>query len=572
MAEWLKAAASKAAIPGNRYRGFKSHPLRQKIMVIQTLKTIRANLLSGLTVGLVSVPICISLAVASGATPVMGIITATWAGFVAALTGSSNFNITGPTGALAGLLSAYAMHFGIDCLPMLAILSGIIVYACYQLRFERYLMFIPSSALHGFILGIAGIIFINQLDSLLGLPAPVKAPNLAAKLFATLHQINLAYLPAVAVFSAFFIGLMLFAFFLPRLPGAIALTPVGIIVGYCSSTGIIPWSLQTLSTRYGQINASIIQVPVFQFRFAYLIPAFCIAGISIIETLVSARIADTMTKTKHNKRQEMLGLSLSNIVTGFVGGIPSTAALARTALNIRSGSTSKYSGAIAGISVGLISCFVLPFFSYLPLAVIAAILVFVAFRMLETEHFIHLYKHDKKHFALALIVATVTIYDDPIVGILFGAVMAMLILMEKFSRGEHEILLQSLAKQQKTDTNQPISDTLVYSIKGPLAYINAQAHRKHLDNIPANITNIVIDIHDMHFIDADGTQALMESIQGLQSKNLTTVLVGPSPRITHFLEDTKTFKSLQQNGLVCKTLNDAYFLVHKASPEKNVII
>ncbi len=542
-------------------------------MLIPYLKIIRANLLSGITVGLVSVPVCISLAVASGATPVMGIITATWAGFVAALAGGSNFNITGPTGALAGLLSTYAMHFGIDCLPMLAILSGIIIYGCYQLRFERYLMFIPSSALHGFILGIAGIIFINQIDSALGLAAPVSAPNLGAKLFATLHYIHLLYPPALFIFTVFFLGLMAFSLWLPRLPGAIVLTPIGIIVGYCSSTGLLPWSIQTLSTRYGAINATILEIPVFQFRFAYLIPAFCIAAISIIETLISARIADTTTKTKHDKRQEILGLSLSNIVTGFVGGIPSTASLARTALNISSGSTSKFSGAIAGICVGLISSLVLPFFSYLPMPVIAALLVFVAFRMLQVEHFARIYKHDKKHFALALIVAIITIYDDPIVGILFGALMAMLILMEKFSRGDHEILLQSLETQDTAPAGTPaVSDTLVYSIKGPLAYINAQAHSKHLDNIPANITSIIIDIHDMHFIDADGTQALMDIIQILQTKNLIIILVGPSPRIAHFLEDTKTYATMQKNGFVCQTLNDAYFRVHRAIPEKNVIV
>ncbi|MBM3893657.1 SulP family inorganic anion transporter [Candidatus Dependentiae bacterium] len=530
-------------------------------MIKSELNQIRANLLSGITVGLVSVPICISLAVASGATPVMGIITAIWAGFVASLAGGSDFNITGPTGALAGLLSAYSIHFGIDCLPMLAILSGIIIYGCYQLHLERYLMFIPSSALYGFILGIAGMIIINQLESALGLMGPIKAPNLVAKAFTIFHLLPSTHLPALSLFAAFFAGLMFFAFKFPRLPGSIVLAPVGILIGYCCSTGLLPWSLQTLSSKYGTIDVTVFQVPVFQFRFAYLMPAFCIAVISILETLVSARIADGMTKTKHDKRQEMLGLSLSNIITGFAGGMPATAALARTALNIRSGCSSKFSGAIASICIGLISCLVLPYFAFLPLPVIAAILMFVSFRMLQMEHFTHLYKHDKKHFALALVVAFVTIYDDPVVGILLGAVMAMLILMEKFSQGDHEIMVQSLREQSS-------NDTMVYSIKGPLAYINARAHRKHLDNIPPSITNVVIDIHGMHFIDADGAEALVEIIQSLQMKNITTVLVDPSPRIVHFLEDSQTYKAMQKHGFICATLNDAYFRVYRNAPEK----
>jgi SulP family sulfate permease len=531
-------------------------------MLANIFKNIRTNFLPGLTVGLVSLPIAISLAVASDTTPVTGIITAIIAGFIGSLAGSSHYNVTGPAGALVGLLATYAHIFGMSSLPMLAILSGIIIYACYHLRIERYLMFIPGSALHGFILGIATMIIINQMNSALGLTITTKSPNLVAQAMVTLNHIPEAYAPAFILFCLFFAGLMFFALFTRRIPGSIILAPVGILIGYYTTAGVLPWHFQTLGSKYGIIDMASLSLPIFQFRFAYLIPAFSIAAISMLEILISAKIADGLTKTKHDKRKELLGLSLANILTGFVGGMPATAALARTALNIRSGCTHKVSGIISSLTVGLISFAILPYFSYLPLPVIAAILVFVSFRMLEMESFLRLYRRDKKHFVLALVVAFITVYEDPVVGILFGAVMAMLIFMEKFSRGAHE-------KQVLHPHEQPIkrAETMVYAIKGPLAYINAQAHSGHLGQTPTNVKTVVIDIHNVDFIDADGIEALTDSIQQLQEKHHVIILTGVTPLTELFLAETNTYRTLKHNGLVYPSLHDAYIALH-SSPEK----
>jgi SulP family sulfate permease len=522
------------------------------------------NIISGLTVGLVSLPIAISLAVASGTTPITGIITAIIGGLVGAIAGSSNYNITGPAGALVGLLATYATLFGSSSLPMLAILSGIIIYICFHLRIERYLMFIPGSALHGFILGIAAMIIINQMNAALGLNITTKSPNLVAQAIVTLQHLHETYVPAFTIFLLFFAGLMFFALFTRRIPGAILLTPVGMVIGYAAEHGMLPWQLQTLGSKYGSIDMTTLTLPTFQVRFAYLIPACSIAAIAMLEILISARIADGLTKTKHDKRKELLGLSLANIFTGFAGGMPATAALARTALNIRSGCTHKISGIISSITVGLISFAILPYFSYLPLPVIAAILVFVSFRMLEMEFLLRLFRRDKKHFMLALVVAFVTVYEDPVIGILFGAVMAMLIFMEKFSRGSHE--KQVLPINTQTLKNE---DTFVYTIKGPLAYINAQAHSGHLGQTPANAKTVIIDIHHVDFIDADGIEALIDSIQQLQEKHHVIILTGVTLLTELFLEETKTYRSLKHNGMVFPSLHDASAALHQTQDKKS---
>jgi len=517
------------------------------------------NLIPGITVGLVSIPLALSLAVGSGASPLAGIITAVWAGIVGALAGSSHYNITGPAGALVGLLAGYAAAFGVESLPMIAILSGIITYGCYHLRVERYLTFIPGSALHGFILGIAGIILIGQINPALGLVASSKSSNLIAQALSSLSHLADTNLYALGIFLAFLAGLLGFAFFTPRLPGAIVLAPFGILIGYAATHGLLPWHLQTIGTKYGVISASLINLPAFHFRFAYLIPSFSIAAICMIEVLVSARIADGITKTKHDKRKELLGLALANMLTGFAGGLPATAALARTALNIRSGATHKIAGAIASITVALVAYLLLPYFSYMPLAVIAAMLGFVAFRMIEMEHFSRLYRRDKKHFALSLIVAFITIYDDPTVGILFGAVMAMLIFMEKCSRGYHEKVLETMPSTKPE--NQP--DTMVYSIKGPLAYINSPAHVGRLEQVPTTMRNVIIDIRNVDFIDADGTEALTESIEGLHERGHRVILSGVSPLTERFLADAPIYGVLAKQGALCTTLQEAYAQLHR---------
>lgn len=509
------------------------------------LKLLTSNWISGLTVGLVSIPIAISLAVASHASPVAGIITALWAGLMASLFGGSNYNIIGPTGALAGLLLINANTHGPESLPMLAILSGIFIFFAYLVKLEKYLMFIPGSALHGFILGIALIIVLGQINAACGFNYNASGMS------------NQIHWPTFILFLSMLTGLLCFARFTPRLPGTIILTPLGIAIGYLSSSGFIPWQFQMLGTKYSGFSPILFQLPHFHCNLNYIFPALSIAAISIVETMISARIADGITKTKHNKRKEMLGLSIANLVSGFAGGIPATAALARTALNIRSGCTHKISAAISSICIALISLLFLRSFYYLPLAIIAAILVFVSMRMLEMEHFLRMFKIDKKNFVLSLVVAAVTVYEDATIGVLLGAVIAMLLFMEKFSEGYHEIIVQKKEHLLDQQTLAESPSTLIYKIKGPLAYINAQAHIARLENLPSYYSDVIIDLSDAHFIDFDGIAAFGDIVEILSSKNIEIYLVNLNPLVQKLLQESKSFQHLLKQHKVFEDIDDA---------------
>lgn len=512
-----------------------------------------SNWKSGVTVGLVSLPLAVSLAVAANTSPVIGIITAIWAGFVAALFGGSNYNIIGPTGALAGILFMYAGQFGPAALSMLAILSGIMIFVAYLCQLERYLIFIPGSALHGFILGVALIVILNQVSSALGIVVQGTFHNIVQQTTATLMNITQIHWPSFIIFVSFLAGLFFFKYFIPRLPGIIVLSPVGILLGYLASHKVIPYVIPTLADKYPPTSTALFCLPSFSFHLAYLFPAVSIAIIAILETMISARIADGATKTKHDKRKEMLGLSLANIASGFAGGIPATAALARTSLNIKSGGSHKMSAAFSSLTVALISLVFITYFYFIPLAVIAAMLIFVSIGMLEMDNFLRMFRVDKKNFAIALIVAFITLYEDAIVGILFGSVVAMLAFMEKLATGYHEVT----EKGQPVAVNQAATKTLVYSIKGPLAYINTQAHLARLEPLISKYNAVILNLHDVHFVDLDGIEAFGEIVQLITSKGKKVYVADLKPVVQHLLQESHVYRELAHNGQVYASVPDA---------------
>ncbi len=526
---------------------------------------IAANWQSGVTVSLVSIPLSVSLAVASQATPVMGIITAIWAGLMAAIFGGSHYNIVGPTGALSGLLAAYALTHGMQMLPMLAIVTGVFVLIAYVARLERFLVFVPASAIQGFTLGVAFIIGLNQLNFALGLSGLPSHETFIQNVLESLRHIGSASSVTVLVFLGFLAALFAFVKWLPKVPGAIVLAPIGILLGYASQTGMLPLGLQTLGARYPDMSAKIFALPTFSFDTSLIPAALGVALIAILETMISAKIADGMTKTKYNKRKEMLGLGIANVASGLAGGIPATAALARTSLNVKTKATHSTSAAISSVSIALISLILLTYFVYIPLAVIAAILVFVAARMVEGDVFKRFYRYDRKSFIIALLVASITVYEDPIVGLLLGTVVSLLLFMERLSRGQFDLVVndkdRGMVKKIVSEEVVPIlagsSDTLVYSMKGQLAYINAESHITRFQQGLGGYERVLLRLRELSFIDLDGVDAFNEIVEHIHGQGKVVMVSGANPIVHALLEGSTLFRALEDNGLVFERTTDA---------------
>ncbi len=535
-------------------------------MNISTLfLNLKNNWKAGITVSLVSIPLSVSLAVASQTTPVVGIITAFWAGIIAAIFGGSKFNIVGPTGALSGILASYAIAHGSSSLAMLAVVAGIMTLVAYFFKLERYLVFVPSSTIHGFTLGVAFIIALNQANFALGINDLEKHEKFVMNVYETMVHINQASFAAVAIFLIFLGGLFVLLKIVPKVPGAILLTPVGIALGYLSSQEMLPFYLDTLQTKFGNIQATFYEIPQFYFNSSLIGAAFTVALIAILETMISAKIADGMTKTKYDRRKEMFGLGIANIMSGLMGGIPATAALARTSLNVKSGATHNTSAVISSICIALISFILLQYFKYIPLTVIAAILVYVAIRMIEREHFIRYFKYDKKGFALAMLVAAVTVYEDPIIGILFGTAFALILFIDQLSKGQYDLLVNSPRyKEAKVYTHEELSElkgsqhVLVYSIKGALVYVNAQAHLARFEEPLSNYHSVIIRMREVHFIDLDGIETLNEIVDILYEKEKYIYVTGVDEHIDQqLMRESSTYRTLKELGAVLPKTEDA---------------
>lgn len=531
----------------------------------QILGEMRRNWKSGLTVSLVSVPLSLSLAIAANATPMMGIITAIWAGLFAAAFGGSRFNVVGPTGALSGILAAFALQNGVEMLPILSIASGAVILAVYFLQWERYIVFIPSSVTHGFTLGVAFIIGLNQLNFALGLSGLEQHERFIANVYESVLHSGSAHLPTVLVFLAALALLFLLLKFSRTVPGPVIVAALGMGLGYASERGLLPFSLHTLLTRYGSLDMQLIDLPPLALPPldpSFVKTTFAIALVAILETLLSAKIADGMTKTRFDQHKEMLGLSLANMASGLAGGIPATAALARTALNVKTGATSQWSSGINAVCVLIISLIFFGWFQYLPLAIVAAILVYVAARMVESEHFTHLYRLDRPMFWLSMVVAGITIVEDPIVGILVGATVALLIFVRQLSKGQSEITIHKGSEfiarvpSSRMEECTHEGDVTVYRLAGELTYFNGRAHEERVKKINACHT-IILNLRNLFYIDLDGVDTLQEMVNECEARGKKAIISSAGEFIEPLLSKAPWYQAMRGDNRVFASTTEA---------------
>ncbi len=516
---------------------------------------------------LVAIPLSISLALAGGATPTMGIITAVWAGLLAALLGGSNFNVVGPTGALSGILAAFALTHGAQALPYLAVLSGLLIAVVFALRLERFIILIPASVVHGFTLGVALTIGLNQFNFALGLAPHVQHDTLVANLLESLRHLGEINLAAAGLFVAGLALLLVLSARAPKVPWIILVALGGMGLGALSRLHVVPLMLPTLLSKFGQIPGQI-AAPVLPslhgLNAGLIAPVFTITLVAVLETLISAKIADGMTRTKANQRREMLGLAIANIGSGLMGGIPATAALARTSLNVKTGARHRTSAGLAALTVALISAVLLPFFSYLPLAIVASILVFVALRMVKAEHFAQLYRYDRASFYLSLAVAAITFGIDPMIGIGVGVGAALLMFVYRLSAANAEVNLNDEAHniiQRVPATSLAAAehqgDTVVYRFTGELIYLNAQAHLKAVERINGDTSAVILSLRRLYYLDTDGIEALAEMVESLERRDMVVMVAGANQLIAPLLQRAVWYQQLKRDGRIAETTDQA---------------
>lgn len=529
-----------------------------------SFKKIQSNWKSGLTVALISIPLSLSLAIASGATPLQGILTAIWSGLIYSFFAGSRYNVVGPAGALTGLLAIFAFSYGAAAFPTLSILTGLLILMAYFFKLERYLVFVPASVLHGFTLGVALTIGLNQLNFALGLTGLVKHEALTDNLMESLNHVSEFSLITLIIFLVFLGGLFLFAKLMPRMPGAVILAPIGIVIGMLTTNGTLPFSVHTLQSTYGNLHMSLFEFSKPVFSVGILFASMTIAFVAILETLISAKIADGMaqSKEKYGRRKEMKALAFANIASGLAGGLPATGVFARTALNVKSGATDKTACFLQSVFVAIISMFLLGYFTYIPLAVIAAILVFASIRMVEVHHYRRAFDYDHFSFGVIILVAFITIYHDPMLGILAGTAITLMLFVERLSRGQFELVFNSQENNiigsvngdgSASESKKSIYEdchTMVYSLKGQLAYLNALAHTERFEKKLTDYENVILRFRELSFIDLDGADAFDEIVETVERKGKKVYVSGVSSLVGMTLDKSKHYNRLKQDGHV----------------------
>ncbi len=538
------------------------------------------NWKSGLTVALVSIPLSLALAIASGATPVQGIITAFWAGLLGAYFGGSNYNIIGPTGALSGILLGYAIIYGHNSLPLVAIISGVLIMAVYILKLDRYIIFIPRSVVTGFTLGVAFIIAFGQLDNMLGISGVEKKGTFLENMFAVISRIAETDLTVLLIFVLSTCFILYWDKKIKKLPGSIIIAFLGIVTVFVLQLFKIEPPFAILSDKYSDIRAALFQNPFSSFTLGSLfnkqiwVISVGVTVIGVLETLLSGQIAKDMTKENFDRQKEVFGLSLANLASGLTGGIPATAALARTALNIKSGASHRTSGMISSAFIGLITLFLFSYFKLLPMAAIAAILFVVAVRMIEFKHFIVLINNARTSFIISLIVAVITVAEDPIAGLAVGSVIALIIFVNEMSLGHTEIMywkngkvLKSVMRADLMTKGMPDSEFVVYKLSGTLTYINMPAHIDTAKKIKGN-KHVVISLSHAFYADLDGIEYLKELIETLKAKNRNVYLSGINPEIKKAIVNEEFYKQKLVDNRIFTRVSEAIDVLYKDHKDK----
>jgi SulP family sulfate permease len=509
---------------------------------------LRADLLAGLVVGIVALPLSMALAISVGVPPQHGIYTAIVAGIVVALAGGSKFQVTGPTAAFVVILAPITSRHGLSGLLTAGLMAGILLVAMGLARLGRLIQFIPHPVTTGFTAGIATVIATLQLKDVFGLPIAHMPETYLEKVLALWHAKGHASLPDTVV-AGFTLLLLIvlprrFPDFSRRVPAPL-LAIGGVSVLAFGVRHFLPGiELATIGSRFqstvgGEIIAGIPALPPTP-----VLPwgdggislgalsnlgsaAFAIAMLGAIESLLSAVIADGMTGKKHDPDSELVALGLGNIVAPFFGGIAATGALARTATNVRSGARSPFAAVAHSVVILLAVLLLSRLLAFVPMASLAALLLIVAWNMSERHHFTTMLRIAPKSDVVVLLVCfALTIFFDMVVAVSFGVVLASLLFMKRTAELTHSRLLDG-GKSGESEYDIPPGVAL-YEVAGPLFFGAAQNAMGALQTIDPSTKVVVLALGRVPSIDATGLVALESALTRLHAKT-QVVIAGPLP-------------------------------------------
>ena len=480
-----------------------------------TRKQFQGDLVGGLTVGIVALPLAIALAIASGVKPEQGLYTAIFAGFVIAVLGGTRAQISGPTGAFIVIVYGIVQKYGYDGLVVATLLAGVILIVMGLARMGAFLKFVPYPVVVGFTSGIALIIFSSQVGDFLGLRIDKVPADFLEKWIVYARHFTGVDRNTVLVGLASLLIIVLWPKITRRIPSPfVAILGVTFVVQYFH----IP--VDTIETRFGGVPNSL-PIPSFpavtwQMVQQMFSPALTIAILAALESLLAAVVADGMMGTRHRSNMELVAQGFGNIVSVIFGGVPATGAIARTATNIKSGGKTPISAVIHSVFLLLVLLFIGKWAALIPMATLAAVLVVVAYNMSEWREFIHLLKSPRGDVAVLLVTFLLTIFVELTVAIQVGILLAAFVFLQKMSKETQVDLITSNLRDEDEFESRDISKIQipagveVFEVYGSLFFGAVAQFRESIRVVSKKPKVIILRMRNVVSIDASGVHILEE--------------------------------------------------------------
>jgi sulfate permease, SulP family len=524
-----------------------------------TPRLFMADLLAGITVGLVALPLAMAFAIASGMPPQAGLYCAIVAGFVISALGGSSTQIGGPTGAFVVVVFGIVAKYGIDGLFMCTLLAGIILLIMGATGLGTAVKFIPRPVVVGFTNGIAIIIASTQIKDFFGLKIDKVPGDFASRILTLAHSFSSFSLTETTLAASTLIVIILFMVFVKRVPGYI----VALFVG-TAAVVIFKLPVTTIGTRFGGIPSGFPTLKIPHFRVDLLrplvSPAVTIAMLGAIESLMSAVVSDRMSGDKHNSNVELVGQGIANILSPLFGGLPATGAIARTATNIRSGAKTPVAGIIHSLTLLAIVLFAAPLARFIPLSVLAAILLVVSYNMGEWREIPELLKLSRFEIGTWLATFLLTVFADLTVAVEVGMILAAFVFIRKVTQTTtvSEVTAAYIHEGQVhiLQHKEIPSYVSIFRIHGPFLFGATDKLEAIVSRLPDLPPIIILRLRNMTAIDSTGLQALEKLADHVHASGRKLILCGAREQPSKRLREAE-FHDFLGSDNICRSVAEA---------------
>lgn len=525
-----------------------------------------ADLMSGIIVGIVALPLAIAFGIASGVSPEKGIITAIVAGFIISAFGGTRVQIGGPTGAFIVIIYGIIQQYGMEGLMIATVLAGLFLIMLGVFRLGTVIKYIPYPIVVGFTSGIALTIFTTQIKDLLGLQLTQMPADFIEKWGVYLQHFGSVDLWSAVVGISSIIIIAVTPKFSKKIPGSLIAIVVMTIGAYMLKTYADINSIETIGDRFrisGQLPDASVPNLTWENVKGLISPAVTIAILGAIESLLSATVADGVIGDKHNSNQELIAQGIANICSPIFGGIPATGAIARTMTNINNGGKTPVAGIVHAAVLLLIFLFLMPLAQYIPMACLAGVLVVVSYNMSGWRSFREIFSNPKSDITVLLITFFLTVIFDLTVAIEVGLVIACLFCMRRMAETTQvSVITDEIDPNNEMDIyvheeHLIIPDGVeVYEINGPYFFGIANKFEDVVARMGDKPRVRIVRMRKVPFIDSTGIHNLKNLCTKSQKKNIKIILSGVNERVQVALEKAN-FNELIGKENICSNINEA---------------